>query len=564
MFENMKVRSQLLLGFGFVLLLLAGAALAGLVGVTSGADRTEAMLAREAKQQSHAARARANVLGLRRFEKDLFINIAAGETRSGYLVKWRAQHAELTARLHDLESVSLTPEDRDAVTGMRRELEAYDGGFAKVVGLIDAGTIRTTQEANEAIASFKDEIHRLEKAADEMAARSELAMEAVGPVLRVAAQRSATWMIVFALGAVVASLGVTVLITRRLLRQLGAEPSELAEAARRVAEGDLTFDFGSTAASSGVHAAMHAMVENLHTVVGEVRSGAQSLTSAATQVASTSQEVSQGTGQQAASVEETTTSLEEMSASIRQNAGNSRQSEQMATRGAMDAEASAGVVKETVEAMNAISERISIVEEMAYQTNLLALNAAIEAARAGDHGRGFAVVAQEVRKLAERAQKAAAEINGLAGSSTAVAQRSGALLAELAPAIRKTSELVQEVATASQEQSTGVEQISKAMAVVDQITQRNASAAEELASTAEEMASQAESLRQTVDFFRLRTDERSAPRAVAHPVAPATPAAPARPVGRAPSARLLPMVAKARGNGQRTGTEGAEAQFRRF
>jgi len=171
--------------------------------------------------------------------------------------------------------------------------------------------------------------------------------------------------------------------------------------------------------------------------------------------------------------------------------------------GAKDAETAATVVKQTVEAMKTIADRLGLIEDIAYQTNLLAINAAIEAARAGEHGRGFSVVAAEIRKLAERSRAAAKEIGSLAGANVKIAERSTLLLTDLVPSIRQTVELVQEVAAASNEQSTGVGHVNRAMSQVDQVTQRNAAAAEELASTAQEMAAQAEALRQLMGFFRV-------------------------------------------------------------
>jgi methyl-accepting chemotaxis protein len=300
-------------------------------------------------------------------------------------------------------------------------------------------------------------------------------------------------------------------VTRSVSRQLGGEPEYAADVARRVAEGDLTLSIATKPQdTASLLFAMKVMVERLAQVVGEVRGSSSGLADASGQVSATAQALSQGTSEQAASVEETTSSLEQMSASIAQNAENGRQTEQIASKGAHDAEESGKAVSQTVGAMKSIADKISIVGEIAYQTNLLALNAAIEAARAGEHGKGFAVVATEVRKLAERSQAAAKEISELARSSVGLAERTGQLLQDLLPSIRKTAELVQEVTAASLEQSTGVGQLNNAMAQVDQVTQRNASAAEELSSTSEQMASQAAALKEQVSYFRLPGDDAAA------------------------------------------------------
>jgi methyl-accepting chemotaxis protein len=215
---------------------------------------------------------------------------------------------------------------------------------------------------------------------------------------------------------------------------------------------------------------------------------------------------------------------------------------------------------ETVAAMKAIAQKISIIEEIAYQTNLLALYAAIEAARAGEHGRGFAVVATEVRKLAERSQAASREITTLADSSVKVAEHSGGRLRELVPSIRKTSELVQDVAAACREQAAGVTQINTAITQVDQVTQRNASAAEELSSTAEELSSQAEALRELMEFFRV-AELSAAPdgRGVARFAA-------IRPTSGAPRSSVVAArrPAAKRANGHPLEGLAADAEFTRF
>ncbi len=233
--------------------------------------------------------------------------------------------------------------------------------------------------------------------------------------------------------------------------------------------------------------------------LGDVKVVADNVASASQQLSSSAEEMSQGASEQAAAVEESSASVEQMSATIRQNSENAQETENIAQSTAKDAEESGGAVESTVNAMRHIADKISIIEEIARQTNLLALNAAIEAARAGEHGKGFAVVAAEVRKLAERSQRAAAEISELSASSVQVADKAGTMLNKILPDIQRTATLVQEISAASIEQNAGTEQINKGMQQLDTVIQQNSSSSEEMAATAEEMSAQAAELQATIE-----------------------------------------------------------------
>jgi methyl-accepting chemotaxis protein len=255
---------------------------------------------------------------------------------------------------------------------------------------------------------------------------------------------------------------------------------------------------------NAIRNSLNTMIENLSRFAIHVRKAAESVTTGSRQLSSAAEQVSRGTSHQAASIEEISASMEEMEGMVNQNADIATQTALIASKAAKDALEGKQAVSETVHAMKSISDKIRIIEEIARQTNMLALNAAIEAARASEHGKGFAVVAAEVRKLAERSQHAAKEINSLSASNIDIAGKAGHLLEEMVAGIQKTSELVQEIKASSSEQADGITQVNKAIQQLDHVIQENASSSEEMAAASRDFSSQAEQLLQAASFFKVQ------------------------------------------------------------
>nr|WP_224372314.1 methyl-accepting chemotaxis protein [Hyalangium versicolor] len=558
-FRNLKIVTQLALGFGLIALLAALAGFQGLRGMHLMQGSLERLYTRHALGVARLREANIAMLHASRTIRNIVLDLG-----TGVLEQRTAELQESDAKfLSALKAYRETIDRTDAPVLQR--INDIEGMYAELRGKREKVRQLAASNSLPEFARNSEDMYtdtgmnevrlvenQVEKLLTELESKEFDGMEQFGAEARSTAAEYSKLVLMVIVAVLLVSCIVGFFIMAVITRQLGGEPRYAAAMMKRVADGDLKVQIATASKdSNSLLFALRQMVEKLQATMGEISLAASSLSAAATQVSSSSSRVSQGCSEQAAMVEESTSGLEQMTQSITQNAEGSRAMAAVATQSGAEAEQGAQSVVRTVKAMKDIADKVNIIEEIAFQTNLLALNAAIEAARAGEHGRGFAVVATEVRKLAERSRASAKEIGATATTSVSTAEASGQALAKLLPAIRRTEVLVRDLAATSGEQAQNVEQMSGAMQQINQTVQASAAAAQDLASTAEELASQAESLQQLISFFRVRGATAVAPRFSSQEPPPA-------------AAVTLPPSQVVEGKSHRVSRAGTGAGFKRF
>ncbi|MFN8257616.1 MAG: methyl-accepting chemotaxis protein [Bacteroidales bacterium] len=248
--------------------------------------------------------------------------------------------------------------------------------------------------------------------------------------------------------------------------------------------------------------AMNNMADKLKNTVSNISKSSDNLALTSSQIADFSTQIAEGAVTQASSIEEVVASIEEMGSSISSNTDSAKETETISEKALAGIKNGSKSALLTLETIHEIASKISLVDEISKQTNILALNAAIEAARAGQFGKGFTVVANEVKKLAERAQETAAQIDDISAKGVEVSIHAEKELSGLVPDVEKTAMLIRNIANASIEQSTGAEIIQGSVMELNNIAQKNANLSEQLNAKAKQLAEEANFLREFMQYFK--------------------------------------------------------------
>ncbi len=320
------------------------------------------------------------------------------------------------------------------------------------------------------------------------------AQDEIGPRLNSSNTRTKWTISMVSLFGLSVAIILVLIIIKGVQKQLGGDPSEIADVARHIAQGNLAVNFkhDGDSATVGVYHDMEDMATKLRKMFSDIATGVQSLTSLSTELSAISNQMSanseQTTGKAntvsaaaeemsanmnsvATASEETSVNVsmvaaaaEEMSATITEVASNTKKTKSITESGVIQSKNASEQINELGKSAQEIGKVTETIKEISEQTNLLALNATIEAARAGEAGKGFAVVANEIKDLAKQTSEATAEINEKITRIQSETANSVTEITQITGVISEANKMVSDVCVTIAEQADATQEISENIA----------------------------------------------------------------------------------------------------